>query len=138
MGTRIWKENGKEGPKHDPYGYERLCVEKGDKVVKFHMGLQDYVEINGIIHRATLTTDLKSFIETGIFNQLDKIFEKETGLTVKSFQKAYERINAVPENCPDCNGRSFSWQGGYPGETLLICTDCKTIIDSEFNEGAII
>ena len=40
-------KSGSEGPRHDPYGYNEISFTKDNKQILIHMGLAQYIEING-------------------------------------------------------------------------------------------
>lgn len=43
-----------------------------------------------------------------------------------------------PMACAECGSTHMDWESGFPGESLLVCQECKHINGSSFNEGAII
>jgi hypothetical protein len=40
--------------------------------------------------------------------------------------------------CLDCGSKRIEEADGYPGEVLFVCRDCKHVVDTEFNEAAVI
>lgn len=46
MGSVSYR-TGNEGPRHDPYHYEEMTVERDGQTVTLHMGLGTYVSHNG-------------------------------------------------------------------------------------------
>lgn len=70
--TNYKVKSGKEGPSHDPYGYEEFTFEKDGKKYKVHYGLAQYVEIDGKRNQA-LGNDYDNF---------EEFVEKHTGVTL--------------------------------------------------------
>lgn len=121
---RLTLKNGTEGPRFDPYSCKEMTVVQNGDRITFHTGLRDFLSVNN---------------ETIISRNYDKCAEKFkelTGLDERMFLRAYDRINTVTR-CPECGSKSFEWVQGYPGEELLICTKCREVVGSNFNESQI-
>jgi hypothetical protein len=123
--TKVYRTIGNEGPSYDPYAFEEYIIERpGRPAVKVHLGLS--VSIDGIEYGDT-------------DDNFTTVFEDKVGVTLKAFEKAYQRITGPPSRC-DC-GRSVYHArecSGYPGESFLICDKCDAILHVAFNESAII
>lgn len=111
---------GLEGPKHDLYSYEEITYVKGGVSATYHSGLGDWIQVN------TPTKKLK------FFDRPQGRFEDFVGVSLKVLEKALHR----PKKC--CNKPKTQWRAGYPGEELLVCLNCRKVIDGTFNESAII
>ena len=124
---------GTEGPHHDPYGWEELTVTRNDgTTVILHQGLAEYVEINGlrIEPRISAVVDPRDR-----WNILRDHFQRAAGVTPEAARRAYERMRS---RCSKCGGTETRSMQGYPGETFEVCVECGTVVDSHFNESAII
>jgi hypothetical protein len=66
---------------------------------------------------------------------MEKPFKRKTGWDLGDFLNAME----CPEHyvCRKCGCEEVEYQSGFPGETFIICAECKEIISEEFNESAI-
>lgn len=53
------------------------------------------------------------------------------------FGRAHQRLNN-PTRCTICGSKRIDWENGFPGEYLLICNSCNTIINSQLNTAEII
>jgi hypothetical protein len=144
--THVTRKSGSEGPKHDPYSYEEFSVEKDDgRTAVLHLGLGEWLILNG--KKKTVDDFLPDPAEmNGIRNAWDVArqiasnrmfiaFEEVLGITLKSWTRAEQKLHS---RCPKCKGHDLERVSGYPGETFLICSKCKEIVDSHFNEAAII
>lgn len=45
--TKITTTTGREGPRHDPYAYQRIWIERSGHVVMIHQGLSRFAVIDG-------------------------------------------------------------------------------------------
>lgn len=119
-------ETGSEGPVWDPYAYTEYTVEftgdrYGQKCVKLHMGLGEWLEIGNHRHK-------------GDENLID-VFADLTGFKPYQLEKW---MNKARSRCRKCGGRQGVWHAGYPGESFLICVKCGEHMDYIFHESEII
>src|SRR5579859_3325001 len=122
--SAIYMETGSEGPRHDPYSYTELTVERQGLTVKAHYGLMVWLESNG--EREQICDD----------KLLDALFCDLTGMTIAQAERAYRKWKELPYREHRLHG-GCEWSSGFPGESLCFCK-CGAVIDSSFNEGAII
>lgn len=123
--TKLSIGRGHEGPVRDPYSYDELNFTKDGLEVTLHSGFAEWIEING---KRTNSYDEDANIYT--------MFEEATGLTVKEFEKAHHRINH-PVKCPKCKSKKRGYETGFPGESFEVCGNCGHILNTHFNESAI-
>lgn len=129
----ITHRDGCEGPKHDPYSYDEYTLHTRLGTVTLHLGLAEYVIIE-------LNDALKG-VKLPLYHSEDRGIADETlrrlgFLPVKKIVKTYRRIkDANLRLHKRCGGSQ--WELGFPGESILFCK-CGAVIDSQFNEGAII
>ena len=123
--SHITQRTGTEGPRHDPYSYTEITVQRpGKKTVTVHLGLMQFVQVGASapVHMS--------------YELLDQTFEALTGLTIKQAERALRRIEQQPyREHRKCGG--YEYTSGYPGETFCICK-CGAHLDYSFNESAII
>lgn len=120
--SNIKLKTGSEGPRHDPYGYTEITVDRQDgRVVTLHSGLAYWckVYLNG---KLVLTFDNEQTIE--------KMFTRFAGI---SSHKAEEIYYARRTICDKCGCNDCHTVNGYPGETLYICNNCDEIVTCDFN-----
>ena len=118
---------GTEGPRHDPYGFEEITVERDEMKVTAHFGLADYLELNGT--RMLLSSTDIEYIEN-MFTQL-------TGINFKQARRYFDRIEN-PRRCRHCGTKRFEWFSGFPGESLMMCVNCGRIVATNFNMAEVI
>ncbi len=119
------QEHGTEGPDYDPYSYTQYKMYVDDKVFTLHIGL----DVWAAAQESGLLMYKMSFLnhpmdprgprntETDIIAQ----WEKDVGLTIEQFSKAYERVHGRPKGgCPTCGGPLESGSG-YVGEEVIYC-----------------
>ena len=121
---------GSEGPRFDPYSFQEIIVEDDDKKVVFHQGVIEFIRVED------KSGHVLRFYDNKELEELDEIFEKETGLTNKLFWKAYGRIN-FPTKCPECGSKKMTWHDEYPGEQIRTCDKCGHVTGYVFNENDI-
>jgi hypothetical protein len=114
---------GTEGPKYDPYSYTEAIVEQKD-IVRLHIGLVTWISINGSNLSAHDPEDIM------------KEFSKRTGF--KDLLAVERCLRHLMSKCRKCGCKKLHWVNGYPGETFLICDNCKDVIRSEFDIQAVI
>jgi len=130
---RLSTNRGSEGPRHDPYGYEEYTVctkfENGEeKCITMHSGLGMWLKIDGEkIDHGTINMWGEHYNEGERF--LSEMFENLTGIPLCKFHKYMDEILNHKICCPK---RELEWVRGFPGEHLLICTNCHAIADSQF------
>ena len=118
---------GDEGPKHDLYLFVEMLVETTDGCkIKTHCGLVNWMEIGDERSHYYNDEDLKL---------MAKRFEQHVGMSYAQAWRAYDKFHS---RCHKCGGTSFDCVDGFPGETLVICTKCKSVCDCHFDESAII
>jgi len=66
----------------------------------------------------------------------DALFHDECGLTIAQAERALRKLREAPYREHRKHG-GMEWRDGYPGESLCFCK-CGHVIDSSFNESAII
>jgi hypothetical protein len=57
-GTKIDIVNGREGPKHDPYSYEEITIERRGWRVTMHLGLAEWIEFQTVEGKRDSARDL--------------------------------------------------------------------------------
>ncbi len=112
----INRKSGVEGPEHDPYGYTERTMYVEAKKITLHEGLSTWVEATEYGSPLFNTTREITFSDS-IY-----VFEHITGLTVKQFDKAYERVHGVPKDfrCRQCKAL-LQTAGGHVGEEIIYC-----------------
>lgn len=116
--------NGTEGPTHDPYSYTEISVKrKGFPEITLHFGLAVWMAYG----KTRVPTEIPE-------NMLWKMLEVHLGCTWASFQRALRKLHS---KCRVCGSLPCQEVAGYPGETFLLCKNGH-VIDSHFNEGAVI
>jgi len=132
---------GVEGPIDDPYHYDEFTVTTKfstdvygtvyiwERNITLHLGLLVYLKSGDkVIAKEGRGHDTEE--------RIVELFEFMTGFTPTSFEKAYVRSNFT---CPNCGNRKhFRDQGGHPGESLVLCDVCDSVVTSLFNEREII
>lgn len=117
---------GSEGPKHDPYSYTEITVNKSrNGFVKFHFGLDTWCEGNKIkVHGEPTAFDF--------FEQLVGVHPIVLETSVQ--RRKRKQIERHLKN-HNAEGQTVS---GYPGESFLICEKCGEFLSSHFNESAVL
>lgn len=117
---------GTEGDKRDLHSYEEITFQREGLKVTYHEGLTSWVEFeyadNGVRHKTTPNPD--STYAAVVFKAL-------TGITVKRARRIYRRLNN-PTRCRKCDSRKLETVDGFPGESLVRCCDCGTVVASQF------
>jgi hypothetical protein len=115
--------NGSEGPRHDPYGYTELTVNKRGIEYELHSGLACWLKVAGV--RMTVQDHVEA----------DNLFEHLTGHHPADwigFVEAAQRHRR--SRCPKCGCRQTVERHGYPGEQFTCCAKCNTVMDCEFDQ----
>lgn len=120
-------EYGEEGPKHDPYGWTEITVDRPNGVsVTIHYGLAEWV-------RTPEGTKIDS--RTNDPERIARIFTTYAGVTPQIAERAYQKYRS---KCRECGCPETESKAGYPGETFDVCVNCGAMVDYHFNESAII
>jgi hypothetical protein len=125
---RIERRTGSEGPRHDPYHYDEWTIRRdGFRGIVYHDGLSEWIRYsNGKIFT----------IREGDHELAEIAFRRCTGYTMPEWTRAIallERSRSRRHRNHDVREES-----GYPGEHFTFCHTCDVVIDSYFNEGAVI
>src|SRR5215469_101349 len=129
-GTSIELRSGSEGPAHDPYGYKEITVTRADgREATLHSGLAEWLVYND----GRVTRRFEDPIAT-----LWSKFEACVGISPELAERTFHRIKENRIRHHKCGQKYLNEVSGYPGETFLMCEKCKMILDSSFNEAAII
>jgi hypothetical protein len=127
---RIHIKTGREGPRHDPYGYDEITVHRADGAhVTLHEGLGTWIEF-----KDARGTGNKLDERDAPRAQIDAAFERVAGVSVEAARKAYR---ALRSRCRNCGGRETKFARGYPGESFELCVQCGHVVDSHFDLSAV-
>lgn len=126
-GSSITRKTGSEGPPYDPYHYEELTITRSDgRKVTIHVGLAEWIDyFNGCTTRR--------FEDS--CQILASKFEAVMGISLKTALRIPQQLLARRLNLH--RKHDAEWVEGFPGETLLYCKTCGTVIDSCFNVSAV-
>lgn len=114
---------GTEGPKHDPYSYSEYTFNKDGVRYTIHLGLAEWLKIGDEIVSRNYEDSVAKFNEAFGQDLNDYLAEQEEASCT----------------CKNCGTDEFlEDRPGFPGESFLVCAKCETIVDSSFNESAII
>jgi hypothetical protein len=120
-------ESGTEGPAHDPYGWMEITVTRPNGVnVTIHDGLMCWLRTPEGVQVEFREDDPERLV---------RIFERYAGVTPDVAVRAYQRYTTM---CRKCGGRSQEAVAGFPGETIYLCCNCNAVVNTTFNESAII
>ena len=124
---------GTEGPRHDPYSYEEVIVErKGREDITLHAGLGVWMTIGGARISASF-----SMVEREVMDRFVELVGYKPDQLRRFAQRAYAaRVKQQHASCKH-HGNATRSVTGYPGETFEVCLDCGQIVDSHFNRSAI-
>lgn len=126
----VREKTGSEGPSYDPYGFTELHVHTADNIdVVLHEGLAMYFLLNG------LRTNIVGADYDNPKDIFDKVLLDVTGFTEAQLRRFHRKASS---RCPEGGYHDTESVRGYPGESLEICCKCGKVVDSYFNEGAII
>jgi hypothetical protein len=126
---QAWIRTGSEGPHHDPYGYEELTVKTQKHKVTIHEGLACFVVVDGKRINATRKT-YENFSKVS-----NRLLSMRTGFTKHQLERIHRKSK---RQCPLGGRHETINMNGYPGEHFQVCQKCDKIVDSYFNESAII
>lgn len=62
-------------------------------------------------------------------------FENFIGISMKSLEKAFSRLNDLHLRCKRCGSEDLGEIEGFPGETLTVCNSCGKIVGLEVAEN---
>jgi hypothetical protein len=117
---------GAEGPHWDPYHYDEIAVVRKGIEYEIRLGLGVSLEIAGVQ------------IE-GQESELYKLFTDLTGNPPFMWQNWLWVCKGRRKfQCRHCRSKDITEHEGFPGETIYLCNGCKTIVDCDFDEGAIL
>lgn len=132
--TQVQHRSGQEGPRHDPYHFDEFTLNRpnGDTIV-LHTGLATW---------ARLQRGDKVILQNTDADVAHKLFEFFAGVSQKAFAKAWYSLPQRRLRNHYCGGvrrsqRDFECASGYPGESFVICSHCKGMIDFEFDRSAV-
>lgn len=128
---RVHVKTGSEGPRHDPYAYREVTVKTPRGKTVLHEGLGTWLSHNG--HTFKRRPKGMTYEQWEAWLRTDK-FVKLTGHTIQQLERIHRRLEG---RCRKCGGRDFTWESGYPGEELQVCTACDRINGSTFDRSAI-
>jgi hypothetical protein len=120
-------KSGCEGPAHDPYGYDEFFAVVDDTDYLLHDGLAQWLKITKGSSCVELTPN--NYPESII-----DVFEKIVGRTLADIYKEYMD---TPVFCKDHPDAETEEKEGYPGESFSCCSVCGRVVDSHFNESAV-
>ena len=117
-------QRGTEGPRHDPYGFTDLIVERdGKQPIVLHEGLGAELRIGE--QRAAA-----DYLIVAAY------FEILTGMTPVQAMRAHRKAHEARNRAHKRHGTP-EWTDGHPGEAFLFCP-CGAVLDTGFDESAII
>jgi hypothetical protein len=126
--TTITVRTGTEGPRHDPYHFEEVTVERDDgRKVTLHLGLAVWSEASGGPLPERTDSEPDAF----------HMFERYSGVSYVAMMKAYRAIPLRRMKAHRCGMKYFRDVDGYPGETMTVCGKCGDVIDSYFDRSAV-
>jgi hypothetical protein len=119
-GTKVSMKTGSEGPNHDPYSFIEYKIEN----MTIHLGLAEFIKVNKVKVAKTYK-ECESWLLQNKNTKLEDLIQE------------IEDALHQPKPCK-CGCKEATWRSGFPGEHLLICDNCKDVLDSEFCESEII
>jgi hypothetical protein len=128
-GSHIEIRSGSEGPRHDPYSYQEITVTRQDgREAMIHLGLAAWMTYwDGRIQRKF---DDQHEV---LFNKFEACIGINPAAAAKVLEKA--RSNKIRHHA--CGHKHLHEVEGFPGETLLHCSKCGSILDGDFNLSVI-
>ena len=130
MAERCNIRTGSEGPKHDPYSfteYSASSLTNPDLIVTLHMGLAEWLMVGCGTKR--MHANENHGFEGGIVAEFKRLTGRDP------YEDEEEHFSPKCSDHPDADVESME---GYPGESFAVCSVCRKILDSYFNEAAII
>ena len=134
--SSIYIKTGTEGPKHDPYGYEEITVEREGVTVMLHSGLDYFVKLNG--KKVAVPVSDGSYPDNvrKTYLKIAETFEQYAGITAEVAKRALRKYKC--RKIDGCRHKHTKWVDGFPGEEYEICLKCGIAVDYIFSESAII
>ena len=124
MNSGITIHTGTEGPRHDPYSYTEITVRLPRKApVTIHYGLGEWLRIG-------------NDAQHDIHGYSDQVLRTLTGYSITQAERIVRKAREADYRLHKAHG-GYHWSSGFPGESLCFCR-CGNVIDSTFDEGAII
>ena len=127
---------GSEGPSHDPYSYSETTIWFRGRKIEFHDGLAMWLKVDGEKYKPAVdrNQDFGEY-EKQLYKAYKDKIEEVLGFSLTQLERWNRKLKS---KCRKCGSKNFKWVSGFPGESLLICSDCNDAIDYNFNESAII
>lgn len=126
--THIHVRTGSEGPRHDPYHYEEVTVQRPDgRKVTLHVGLGVWAEAENAVLRERTDSPQEAY----------HMFERYAGVPVYVAERAYRSLPMRRLKAHPCGLQHIVDVNGFPGETLTVCGKCGHVVDSHFDRSAI-
>lgn len=129
--TSIEIKTGKEGPRHDPYHYERVTVRRPSQnaEIVYHCGgLSEWLEVRAN-DRVLTSADTHA--------DCLQLFEAYVGVPYHVAVKAYRSLPWRRLKAHPCGLTFLVDVNGYPGETLTVCGKCGHVVDNHMDMSAI-
>jgi hypothetical protein len=127
--NQIFIRTGSEGPPHDPYHYEEITVLGRNGKVTMHSGLAVWISVDGRKHYVGNGTQMSDMHIVEEFQQL-------TGIYPWVAERAYRQA-PYKRHKRKCRHSIYERVSGMPGETMVICRKCQSVVDYSFNMGSI-
>jgi hypothetical protein len=135
---RIHIKTGREGPRHDPYGYEEITVHRADGAhVTLHEGFGTWIEFKDARGMGNKLDELNSAhrsVQAALYQLILDRALGDAGISVEAARKAYRTLRS---RCRNCGGRETCFAHGYPGESFELCVQCGHVVDSHFDLSAV-
>ena len=129
--SNIKIKTGSEGPSYDPYHYVEVTVNRVSRhftgTITSHEGFVDWVHVDEPGKKRQVFTDIDQ----------EQWFEVYAGITLKAARTACAELNQRKIRFHPCGQRDLNWVDGFPGEELLVCDKCKTVLHATFNLEAV-
>lgn len=129
--TTITIDRGSEGPRHDPYLWTEITVARTSPrftgKVTLHTGLAEWVAIDGAPQP----------VEAFACGSAEELFTRLAGVTPARAMGAYVEYRERRLRFHPCGSRHIDSVSGYPGETLMVCRRCGTVLGGSFDRSAV-
>jgi hypothetical protein len=130
-GSYVSIKTGSEGPRHDPYAYTEITVHRADgREVVLHTGLAEWMTYkDGRV--------VRRFQDE--YKILRSKFEAIVGITPECAEKIPRIMQQrrFRQHEKTCGSRDVADVDGYPGESMLYCNKCNTVLDYHFDISAV-
>lgn len=118
--TKITMRSGAEGPRHDPYHFEEITVDRQDgRKVTLHVGLGVWATAEGGPMRERTDSPQEAY----------HMFERYAGVSHHAMERAMHALPIRRIRQHPCGVKYLRDVNGYPGETLTVCEKCGDVID---------